>query len=259
MAPRQPRYDTHRHQDTSMARLPIGWNTSATNNQTGLTSEQRRNKSWHGKTQLKRSTPEPRHSSSAIRDFVQAVEQHTHPLDAVQGFMLLRHGSVVAEGWWNPYSSQSPHSLYSLSKSFTSTAIGLAVAEGRLTVDDPVLKFFPEDAPSNPGENLMSMRVWHLLSMNTGHRGYDRHVQDRLITARAFYRCLSAPDGTCSSINRSHYILSASSTTQGDSYWTLRRGCSIQWHRDPKWETDRAALTAGERIAYQTEDIARVV
>src|ERR1700752_4685337 len=97
-------------------------------------------------TQLMRTNPEAEGiPSSAVLDFIRAVEQHAHPLDAVQGFMLLRHGNVVAEGWWTPYGPQSPHSLYSLSKSFTSTGIGLAVHEGLLTVDDPVLEFFLDD------------------------------------------------------------------------------------------------------------------
>jgi CubicO group peptidase (beta-lactamase class C family) len=122
-------------------------------------------------TQLKRSSPEAEGiPSSAILDFIRAIEQHAHPLAAVQGFMLLRHGNVAAEGWWTPYGPQSPHSVYSLSKSFTSSGIGLAVHQGLLTVDDPVLKFFPNDAPSNPSENLKAMRVRHLPSMNTGHK-----------------------------------------------------------------------------------------
>ena len=122
-------------------------------------------------TQLKRSRPEAEGiSSSAILGFIRAVEEHTHPLDSVQGFMLLRHGNVASEGWWTPYGPKSPHSLYSLSKSFTATAIGLAVQEGLLAVDDRVLEFFPDDAPANPSENLKAMRVRHLLSMNTGHQ-----------------------------------------------------------------------------------------
>lgn len=122
-------------------------------------------------TQLQRSTPEAEGIPSvAILDFVRAIErQNEHPLDAVQGFILLRHGYVVAEGWRTPYRPTAPHMLYSLSKSFTSTAIGLAVAEGLLTVDDPVLGFFPDDAPENPDEHLRAMQVRHLLSMNTGH------------------------------------------------------------------------------------------
>jgi CubicO group peptidase (beta-lactamase class C family) len=123
------------------------------------------------KRQLKRSSPEAEGiPSSAILEFIRALEQHTHPLDAVQGLMLLRHGNVAVEGWWTPYGPDSQHPLYSLSKSFTSSGIGMAVQEGLLTVDDPVLKFFPEDVPENPSENLKAMRVRHLLSMNTGHR-----------------------------------------------------------------------------------------
>ncbi len=122
-------------------------------------------------TQLQRSTPAAVGiPAAAVTAFVAALEQHAHPLDAVHGFMLLRHGQVAAEGWWAPYGPQSPHTMYSLSKSFTSTAIGLAAAEGLLTVDDPVLKFFPADAPANPSANLQAMRVRHLLAMNTGHQ-----------------------------------------------------------------------------------------
>ena len=69
-----------------------------------------------------------------------------------------RHGHVVAQAWWSPYHAPAPHALYSLSKSFTATAVGLAVAEGKLSVDDLVLKFFPDDAPNKPAKNLEEMR-----------------------------------------------------------------------------------------------------
>jgi hypothetical protein len=59
--------------------------------------------------------------------------------------------------------------LYSLSKSFTSTAVGMAVDDGLLAVDDPVLRFFPADAPANPSDNLKAMRVRDLLTMTSGH------------------------------------------------------------------------------------------
>jgi CubicO group peptidase (beta-lactamase class C family) len=137
--------------------------------------------------QLRRTSPEAEGiPSSAVLDFVRAVEKHAHPLDAVQGFMLLRHGNVAAEGWWAPYGPEMPHSMFSLSKSFASTGIGLAVAEGRLTVDDPVLGFFPAEAPANPSEHLKAMRVRHLLSMNTGHKEDTtrRVFRDRLPIAK---------------------------------------------------------------------------
>ena len=116
---------------------------------------------------LPRSTPEAQGiPSSAILAFVEAAEEE---IDALHSLMVLRHGHVVAEGWWEPYRREEPHVLFSLSKSFTSTGIGLAIAEGKLSLDDTVLSFFPEDAPAEPSDNLKAMRVRDLLSMNTGH------------------------------------------------------------------------------------------
>lgn len=96
-------------------------------------------------------------------------------VDALAGWpelhslMVLRHGSVVAEGWASPYASDRLHELYSLSKSFTSTAVGFAVAEGLLTVDDLVLDHVGDKAPAAPDANLQRMRVRDLLTMTTGH------------------------------------------------------------------------------------------
>src|SRR2546421_7746250 len=105
-------------------------------------------------------------SPAGILAFVASVEQK---VGGLHSFMLLRHGRVAAEAWWTPYAPRHPHMLFSLSKSFTSTGVGLAVADGRLTVDAPVTSFFPDDLPSAIGENLAAMRVRHLLTMSTGH------------------------------------------------------------------------------------------
>ncbi len=121
-----------------------------------------------GTVNLPRSSPEAQGVSSAgIRAFVEAANQQ---VDTMHSFMLVRHGCVVAEAWWKPEAAEKPHIMNSLSKSFTSTAVGLAVAEGKLTIDDPVLKFFPEDAPAQPSKNLQAMRVRDLLTMSTGHQ-----------------------------------------------------------------------------------------
>ena len=89
--------------------------------------------------------------------------------------MLVRHGHVVAEGWWSPYQAESPHALYSLSKSFTSTAVGLAVAEGKLSVDDEVLEILSlKMLPRNRARTFRSMRVSDLLRMSTGHQAEPR-------------------------------------------------------------------------------------
>jgi CubicO group peptidase (beta-lactamase class C family) len=122
---------------------------------------------WAAPTPLPRSTPEAQGVSSAeLLAFVDAAEKQIHTLHS---FMVVRHGSVVAEAWWKPEAADKPHVMHSLSKSFTSTAVGLAVEEGKLSVDDLVLKFFPEEAPPAPSAKLKSMRVRDLLTMTSGH------------------------------------------------------------------------------------------
>src|SRR5215472_16077544 len=116
---------------------------------------------------LPRSSPEAQGvSSTSVLAFIEAADK----IDSLHSFLLVRHGHVVAEGWWAPYSADSPHSLFSLSKSFTATGVGLAIADGKLSLDDPVLKFFPDEAPASPSNNLKAMRVHDLLRMSTGHQ-----------------------------------------------------------------------------------------
>jgi CubicO group peptidase (beta-lactamase class C family) len=87
----------------------------------------------------------------------------------LHGFTLVRHGHVVSQGWYNPYREDLRHMLFSLSKSFMSTAAGFAVQEGLLSLDAPVASFFPEKLPSPPCANMQAMKVRHLLGMCTGH------------------------------------------------------------------------------------------
>ncbi len=125
---------------------------------------------------LPRSSPESQGvSSKAIREFVETANQK---IDTLHSFMLLRHGHVVAEGWWKPEAADKPHVLHSLSKSFCSTAVGLAISDGRLSIDDQVLKFFPDDAPENPSDKLKQMRVRDLLTMSTGHETEPKFTAD---------------------------------------------------------------------------------
>lgn len=116
---------------------------------------------------LPRSEPERQGiASSVILRLAEAFDSQIHELHS---FMVLRHGYVIAEGWWSPYRPEYRHLLFSVSKSFTSTAVGFAVAEGRLSLDDLVLPFFPEARPPESNDFLAAMSVRHLLTMTTGH------------------------------------------------------------------------------------------
>ena len=73
--------------------------------------------------------------------------------------MIVRNGHVITEGWWAPYSADRNHALFSLSKSFTSTAAGYAIEEGFFSLDDTVISFFPEKLPETVSPNLQAMTV----------------------------------------------------------------------------------------------------
>jgi CubicO group peptidase (beta-lactamase class C family) len=212
---------------------------------------------------LPRSIPEAQGiASPAIHAFVEQAEKS---IDALHSFMLLRHGQVVAEGWWAPYAPERPHMLFSLSKSFTSTAIGLAVAEGRLSVDDPVLSFFPEDAPARVSANLAAMRVRHLLSMSTGHaeEAMNRVKRRREENwARAFLaRPVKYEPGT-------HFVYNSGATYMLSAILQKLVGTRMLHYLQPRlfeplgivgatWETcPRGIDTGGWGLSIKTEDIA---
>lgn len=106
-------------------------------------------------------------SAAALDAFVVALDAGKPEIQTV---MLLRHGHVVLEEAWSPYRLNDRHLLFSVSKSFTSTAVGLAIDAGLLSLDDQVISFFePGDLPEAVSDNLAAMKVRHLLTMTTGH------------------------------------------------------------------------------------------
>lgn len=174
---------------------------------------------------LPRSTPESQGvSSSEVLGFVEKADK---TIDAMHSLIVVRHGHVVAEGWWAPYDAASRHSLYSLSKSFTSTAIGLAVAEGKLSVDDRVLTFFPEDSPASPSDNLKAMRISDLLRMSTGH-------QTSRSSGRSCRRARPLPPQT-SRLGPRPFWPSPCRTSRGPIFFTthLQPTCSRRSSRKP--------------------------
>ncbi|WP_411721945.1 GNAT family N-acetyltransferase [Mycetocola sp.] len=118
---------------------------------------------------LPRSTPSA-HAVDArgIAAFLDALEDA--PSIEPHSLMMLRDGHVIAEGWWAPYTADRVHLLYSLSKSFTSTAVAFAVHEGLLSLDDTVLSHFPELDQEITDARSRRMRIRHLLAMASGHR-----------------------------------------------------------------------------------------
>ena len=215
---------------------------------------------------LPRSSPEQQGISSA--DLLAFVEAADKDIDTMNSFMLVRHGYVVAEGWWAPYDRETPHILYSLSKSFTSTAVGLAISEGKLSLDDPVIKFFPDEAPADPSANLRAMRVRDLLRMNTGNQTeapirVDDPAKQTDTWVKTF---LSHPvpfkPGT-------HFLYNSPATYMLSAIVQKVTGMTVLEYlrprlfdplgiKDPIWISSPQGITAGAYgLSVRTEDIAR--
>ena len=101
-----------------------------------------------------------------LPEYVKAIKKKNVNMHSI---MVVQHGKVIAEQWFGDGKPDVPHILNSVSKSFTSTAIGFAVAEGKLKVTDKVISFFPDKLPVQVSDNLKEMEIRHLLTMTCGH------------------------------------------------------------------------------------------
>ena len=103
--------------------------------------------------------------SQDILDYLDALESSDTEM---HGLMIMRHGKICCQGWWNPYAPGLRHGLQSHTKTYAATAVGIACREGLLRLDEPVLEIFPEYAPSNPSEMLKRLKVRDVLCMGCG-------------------------------------------------------------------------------------------
>ena len=209
---------------------------------------------------LPRSTPESQGvSSSTIQNFIETADKN---IDSLHSVVIVRHGHVIAEGWWAPYGADIPHSMFSLSKSFTSTAVGLAISEGKFSLDDEILKFFPEDAPAEPGNFLKAMRVRDLLRMATGHETEPPRPSDQSWKKAFLSHPVRFKPGT-------HFVYNTQATYMLSAIVEKTTGMSLLDYlrprifdplgiANPTWDKSPEGITAGGfGLNIRTEDIAR--
>lgn len=125
--------------------------------------------SFSGQTGTAQDLPRaatPKTMVKAMDNYLKDVENSKQDLHSI---MVLQHGKVIAAKWMGEGDENKPHVLNSVSKTFTATAIGFAVAEGKLKVTDKVISFFPDKLPAEISPNLKNMEIRHLLTMSCGH------------------------------------------------------------------------------------------
>jgi len=216
-----------------------------------------------GNRTLPRSTPEQQGvSSSSLNSFLDEVAKSKIEFHSI---MIVRHGHVVAEGWWSPYTASLKHTLYSLSKSFTSTAVGLAVDEGLFRIEDPVVSFFTSEVPQSVNANLAAMKVKHLLTMSTGHvKDTIQPMRNGQVTwVQTFLnQPVEREPGT-------HFLYNTGATYMLSAILQKTSGQTLMQYLRPRlfdpldiqgedWETDPKGInTGGYGLRVRTEDIAK--
>ena len=118
-------------------------------------------------TSFARATPSSRGvDASGLLAFVDAAEQRGLGLHSL---MIARHGDVIAEGWWAPYTADRVHLAYSLSKTLTATAVGVLASQGAIDIDAQLLSHFPEIDPESVSDRWRAVTIADCLSMSVGH------------------------------------------------------------------------------------------
>ena len=131
---------------------------------------------------LSYTTPESQGvPSEAIVSFMDELKQDNLNMHS---FMLIKNGKILADCYWPYFNPAKKHRMYSVSKSFTSVAIGMMIDEGRISLDDKVADFFPEYLPANPHPYVLQATIRDLLMMATFNpsNSYNQYDADWVAT-----------------------------------------------------------------------------
>ena len=198
-------------------------------------------------------------SSEAIKKIIDEFKKRDVE---VHSLMILRHGKVAYESWAHPFTPEIPHVMYSVSKSFTSVAIGFAIEEGLISLDTPVIQLFPE-FDDKKDENLQKLTIYHLLTMTAGKMVSIMTDKTRNQWIKDFF---SSPWGFNPGegweyINENQFMLSAIirkvTGLSMREYLAPRLFKPLGIRENPYWETDGNGIEAGGWGLYiTTEELA---
>ena len=209
--------------------------------------------------------PLPRGKASAEMDtafasYLQAVADSAEDLHSI---MVLQHGKVLEEKFFVP---DTAHILNSVSKTFTSTAVGFAISEGLLSLDDKIVDIFPESVPEAASDTVKRITVRNLLTMNSGHgtdpTGAIRRGEGDWVKSFLEWPVEFEP-GTCYCYNSlGTYVLSAAVqkvTGQKIVDYLDTRLWQPLGIEKPQWQESPAGVnTGGWGLYLKTEDLARM-
>ena len=182
----------------------------------------------------------------------------------IHSMMVLRHGKVACEAWSQPLNADTPHMVYSVSKSFLATAYGFALEEGLIKRETRLLDLFPELRPKKTDEKLEKLTINHLLTMTAGKQTAIRGSKNSnwlqtFINAKWIF----APGEGWRYVNDNYYVAAEMLTRavgmSVTEYLTPRLyeplGIAV-----PLWETGPSGVDCGGwGLMLKTEDMAKLI
>jgi CubicO group peptidase (beta-lactamase class C family) len=103
--------------------------------------------------------------SAELAEGLQSFHDENIPIDSI---LIVRDGYIVLDAYYAPYDGSFPHDLASVSKSVTGILVGIAIDQGKLQLDSPMVSFFPDRTIANLDEWKQSITVRDLVSMRNG-------------------------------------------------------------------------------------------
>jgi len=214
-------------------------------------------------SKFERATPESQGvDPAAIAALVREGSEH-----AFHSLMVVRHGKVVAEGWWAPYTADEPHMMFSVSKSVTATAIGILCAEGKASLDEEMTDVFPNIASGEDKANMKGVKVRHLLAMASGHAVDTMEIMRALPRedwVKIFFGVpIEYPPNT-------HFLYNSGASFVLAAMISARSGQSVRDYLEPRlfaplgivdapWEKNPRGINFGASgLRLTTEDLAKI-
>lgn len=179
--------------------------------------------------------------------------------------MIIRRGKVAAESYSDPYTADTPHAMYSVSKTITATAVGFAMDEGFFSPDTPVMDFFPDYRPKKPDARLDELKIRHLLSMTSGKNPSWLKDTRKPDWVKMFFNApwVSRPGEKFLYVNDNIYMLCViikRATGMTVTEFLTPRLYEPLGMKIPSWETDHHGIECGAwGICLSTEDLAKIM
>ena len=108
--------------------------------------------------------------SKYVKEFISRLNKRGLKMHSV---LLCRGEGIFGEYYWAPFDESTPHRMYSQTKSYVGVAIGLLLDEGKLSLEDKIVDYFPEKLATPPSESMKKQTVRNMLMMSTVGYGAD--------------------------------------------------------------------------------------